>query len=518
MSQQVVSSQQAASVEQWLKRHGFQANPFADQEADRERRLPEYFVETPYYDDILGDPANPRSLVVYAGRGCGKSAHRLRVGRACRPVSSVSTVLAVDYTSFGRIAPSVSNRHEASLLREHLDSILERAVETLIITLVTTPTLAARFPPEDIDNLNAYWGTFGSTSNNPAPYFKLFDSYGTTKSHLNWSQFQAGWRSGQLGSTLEHTGVWTNPSARLLATLTDSTVDKLDPTRMSAADLLGVLAELAHSAGMQAVYVLVDRTDEPHPLAARPDLVADMLAPLIGELPLMECPRVSFKFFLPDEVARRLAEQAGVRLDRVLFRELKWETRYLYDLLSSRITAFSNGRISALGEICDSDLAPVIDLEIVNQALGVPRNLLRLAEDLIVVHCERAGEALLLAHSDWREALHRFHGLSGRPVFKAPAHPPLRLEKATHMVYVGVQGVSLPESQFTLLWYLAKQHGRIAPNHVLWQVAGSSDALRTAVRRIRQTIEADSKNPVYLVTVRGQGLRLDNTLPVEDTQ
>ena len=505
-------------MEQWLKRHGFHANPFADQEADRERHLPEYFVETPYYDDILGDPANPRSLVVYAGRGCGKSAHQLMVGRACRPVSSVSRVLAVDYTSFGKIAHSLSSGRNGGLLREHLDTILERTVETLITTLVTSPDLAAGYPPEDIDGLNTFWSTFGSTFDEPAPHYKLLGSYVVGGSQLEWSEFQTRWREGRLQPMLEQTALWANASVRLLAILVDSTAEKLYPGQMSAADLFGRLAKLVRSASMEAVYVLIDRTDEPHLLAARPDLVADMLAPLIGELPLMECPGVSFKFFLPDEVARRLAERPGVRLDRVLFRELKWETQPLQELLSARLSAFSQGRIAALGEISNSDLASEIDHEIVKQAVGVPRNLLRLAEGIVLMHCEISGEALLLTRRDWQGALQRFHGMSGRPVLTATAYPPLRLDQQSHTVHIGVQSISLPESQFSLLWYLAKQAGRTVSNSTLWQVAGSGDALRTSVKRIRQAIEPDSKHPVYLITERGRGLRLENTLPVEDTQ
>lgn len=520
MSESLVSSQQAISVERWLKRHGFFANPFADQEANREKRLTEYFVETPYYDDVMGLPTNPRSIVVYAGRGSGKSAHRLMVAQACRPKSRSSSVLAVEYDSFGRLAEQIGAGSEigGSLLRRHLAAIMERTVEALIGSLCSDPNLASSFPLERAGRLKYFWERYGVTVDDPSLYFGLLRSQCSRPLDFEWSAFRTAWHSEDLLSLIEGSCLRENSRAMLLAELVDVPSDRINETLLSVAALYELLVALVRSSRLEAVYVLVDRVDEAHALADRPDRVADMLTPLIGELPLLECPGAAFKFFIPDDVARILAERPGIRTDRILFRELHWQDEMMEELLSARLSYFSDGKIAALGELCEPDLAAEVDAKIVEFALGVPRNLLRLAEELILAHCSRSGETLLLSRSDWQEALARYHGTTSVPGLRAPTHPPLRLHPRTRTVTVGSRTVSLTEALFDLLWFMAQRPGKVVPNHKLWEFAGSHDALRSSVSRIRRQIEQDARKPDYLVTVRGEGMRLDNVLPAENAE
>src|SRR5690242_14377699 len=91
----------------WLLNNGFDSNPFASKEADFEvatdqSRVVDYFVRAVWVDQILGDVRQPRSAVLAARRGFGKSASRLMVEYECRRGRIADEVLAATYTNFER--------------------------------------------------------------------------------------------------------------------------------------------------------------------------------------------------------------------------------------------------------------------------------------------------------------------------------------------------------------------------------------------------------------------------------
>lgn len=516
MAERLSSAHQVASVEGWLKRRGFEANPFADTEADREQQLPAYFVETPYYDDILGDPRKPRSMVIYASRGCGKSAHRVMVSAACRPKSTNSSVLGVEYTAFESFSDGLQAGYRSNSLQDHVSAVLEHTVEAYLVALFANDSLCERFPAENVVELRAYWRQHGSSYGNPAACFTILRSFsrrGGADAPVDWNSFRSAWDDRRLSSFLRDSHVAHHPGVQLLADLMETTAEPTVLDRIAPNALFRRLVALVRSTGIEAVYVLVDRVDESHALAANLDGTVDMLIPLVGELPLMETPGAAFKLFLPTEIAERLVMRPEVRSDRISFRELRWDDQTLRDLLSARLSAFSGGEITSVGQLCEPDLAVEIDLALVRQAMGTPRNLLRLAEELIIAHCQRAGETLSLTREDWHTARGRYFGTAGMTSFKASIHPPLRLDAKARAVVIGSRTIALTDANFKLLQFLAKRKDETVEGFELWQAGWSDASLRTAVKRIRHAIEPDSKNPVYLITVRGEGLRLENVLP-----
>lgn len=498
-----------ASVTRWLKSHGFTENPFADQEADRERRLPEYFVDTPFYEDILGSDSTLRSMVIGAGRGCGKSAHRVMVARACRPHNPNSSILAVEYTSFGWLGEAIEHGLREPLLQHHLRFLLEATVEALVHLLVSDDDLAKQMPIALLGRLRWFWQTYGTTAAQPSVYYQQLahaePDLPLPANAVPWPEFAMGWQTGRLTPSLETTPAWESPRVRLLGQLVDAMPEAIRTERMPANVLYRQLVELARAAGLSAVYVLIDRTDEPHTLAAYPERVAEMLGPLLAELPLIEVPGAAFKFFLPLEVADALAANTSVRIDRILFRELRWSLQALRELLTQRLSVFSDDRVTALGQLCESSLANEIEYGLLDAARGVPRTLLRICEHLVIVHCQRNADKLLFQVEDWQATSRAFGDA-------APVGPPLlTLDPTTRSATIGTQRHKLTDTHFKLLWVLAKHPGQtVSSQSIDDQVALSFDALRTAVRRIRQQIEPDSQHPIYLITERGEGLRLQH--------
>ena len=96
----------------------------------------------------------------------------------------------------------------------------------------------------------------------------------------------------------------------------------------------------------------------------------------------------------------------------------------------------------------------------------------------------------------------------------------LHLEVRSRRVWIGDQEILPPlsASQFRLLEILYNQKGQLVPREdVMSSVWGQDDAigiseqaLDALVRRLRDRIASIDPDHVYVVTVRGHGLRLDN--------
>jgi len=75
---------------------GFNRDPFAKTNADEEELLESYFIEPPFFKAVYGDIEAPKSAVVYAPRGGGKTALKRRIELSAR----TEPFLCVIYNSF----------------------------------------------------------------------------------------------------------------------------------------------------------------------------------------------------------------------------------------------------------------------------------------------------------------------------------------------------------------------------------------------------------------------------------
>ena len=105
----------------------------------------------------------------------------------------------------------------------------------------------------------------------------------------------------------------------------------------------------------------------------------------------------------------------------------------------------------------------------------------------------------------------------------APRHQPpgeemlgvegLRIDPARRAVEVDGRPVQLTYVEFELLCTLARRPGRVFSRQVLLEaIRGDSDyreprTIDVHVRHLREKIEQDSRNPRFLLTVRGVGYR-----------
>lgn len=351
---------------EFLKKLGFSGgNPFSETQAEEEDNLSKYFVDLPAYYKILDmDTGKPKSSILGADRGCGKSANRKNVERWLLqgpPDKSIkgkwawkSPVLAIPYTDFSRLRASVNDDFAKLHPGHHVDSIIWSGIKSLI---------------------------------------KIIEN--------SWEKFRnvelSQWDWARLGYFLSrYSERWGNPTSSPTELIHLSTTVDFFQTALSHAPhaekisqagysgLLQNFTELALSLGFTNVVVLVDGVDEIDITADDPELSALLLKPLISERALMQIEGLRFKFFLPNQVIENLKEIPETRLgERIKFYHIEWSDEAIQELLSLRLSAFSGNRFNDLAQIASPDLRDIsnrLALHVENN----PRNLLRLAEQVLI--------------------------------------------------------------------------------------------------------------------------------------
>lgn len=171
--------------------------------------------------------------------------------------------------------------------------------------------------------------------------------------------------------------------------------------------LVAVLATL----GIGAVYVLVDRIDEFHPVSLDPMAGALFLSPLLSHLPLMERERVAFKFFLPSHLKSILLDKRILRPDRLVVEEIVWLDEDLVKTLRSRLYVFSEGRVPTLEPLFVSpELARKAEQRLVACAEGSPRDLVLACDQLFATHVRQflTDDELRIGQAALDQAIHTF--------------------------------------------------------------------------------------------------------------
>ncbi len=98
---------------------------------------------------------------------------------------------------------------------------------------------------------------------------------------------------------------------------------------------------------------------------------------------------------------------------------------------------------------------------------------------------------------------------------KALVFDGLRIDPGAREVIVRDAPVTLTAREFDLLYYLVSHPGETFTRNQLMEAvwehafAADSSAVTVHVRRLREKIEADPKQPLYLLTVWGVGYRFD---------
>jgi len=338
---------------------GFERDPFASTNADEEDLLKDYFIEPPFFKAVYGDINRPKSSIVFAPRGGGKTALKRRI----EINSGLDSFLCVTYNQFPTAGLKLSevdqHYHLVNVTRILLVGALGALTTAGLDKLSTEQRhylyLLVRAHLSSLDK-SALQDAISSVKN---PSQKAKDAWNSVLGPV----------SVVLNALLVHIGfkpVELNKFETALAEIGD------------IKSQIVFIANLLPNLGYQSTYVLVDKVDENTLTSEKASSSFTFIRPILNDLPLLELERLAFKFFLWD----RLEDEARsiARPDRVKTYVLKWSTDQLKMMLSRRLGAFSRNAVDSLTAI--SNISSKVDLDelVVILSGGSPRNIIRICK------------------------------------------------------------------------------------------------------------------------------------------
>jgi len=384
----------SGSLETFLKNLGFTGHPFASLEAGKEEGEEWFyasFVEPPRFSEIVGDARFPRSMLVFAPRGCGKTALRVMLDYYCRRgYIPGGKVLSILHTDLSAIEEAERLNPQIPLSRFHAEMILRAGLAALCRQAKDEPALQNTLQDELKSDERAYlrWYVY---------------EYGR---NLSLSQMRLLRQLNLYPESQEGLGFLPKPKQEEGPTQIFS--DLLEDKRLgSYVSLLGHFVDLVRRLGFQAVYILIDGVDELAETAADFSNAARLIKPLAANLKLLDLPGIAFRFFLPAEIRPYMEMSENVRRDRVLWYDLKWDTSHLLELLHKRLLVFSRYHIESLDQICvDALKGGRLESEMVEACGGSPRTLLRLGQETLNQQAVmmKDGNNWLISETAWQRA------------------------------------------------------------------------------------------------------------------
>lgn len=165
-------------------------------------------------------------------------------------------------------------------------------------------------------------------------------------------------------------------------------------------------------------------------------------------------------------------------------------------------------------EVCrnireESDL-PIIILSAKDRNADKVTGLSLGCDDYITKPFERV-ELILRIKAVMRRVKELSHQNNGRDIIK---HLGLTIDKTTRSAEVEGREVALTPKEFDLLWLLSNRPKQVfTREQLLYQIWNldnyeSTALVTTLVRRLREKIESDIANPVFVRTVQGVGYKL----------
>jgi hypothetical protein len=359
----------------FLKNLGFDEDPFAHTNADEEAEiLPTYFIPPPYFNTVFGDPDYPKSFLVFAPRGGGKSAQRIMIEKACIDQS----VLALTYDRFE--FPDADNAKDVRL-SDHVYRILQFGLMGILVTLSANRDVVSRLSKNEKEMLLNLFTTYLGDMTEP----QLQDTVKALKSLKDKvKEFWTTWFP-VAGTAIKV----------IFKKLLDLDVDapgtfaRMDVRKkQTAKQELENVINLAKKIGFRSIYVLIDRVDESELTGNNVTASFELIQTLLKDLDILELPGIGFKFFLWDQLEPLYNQIA--RPDRINHKILRWNNEMLEELWQKRLLAHSRGRISGLNQISDNTIPYPPDKLVLFYANKSPRDMLRIGAKIISEQEERS--------------------------------------------------------------------------------------------------------------------------------
>ncbi|HEX3043085.1 MAG TPA: hypothetical protein VHP56_13440 [Solirubrobacterales bacterium] len=366
-----------ASANQFLARFGFREDPFEHVDAEQEPQLDEYFVPPPYFANVMGDARYPRSHLILAPRGGGKTAQRRMIEAESERAGNF---LCVSYDAFDQ--PSGFGSDDADLAY-HLNQICRRVLVGVLVQLDLDPELSKSVSEHQRQLLKFQIDRFlGSLTE-----VEMRKAVGSLKNFGDMSR--------------EFVAKYAGPLKAFASVLMSKIgIDNIQvPAQMleeaKRDEALGYhfenLLEIAKAIGFQSTYILVDRVDE-MPITDTAGKTFAFIWPVLADLHTLEAPGVAFKLFLWDEIAAAI-DESNFRRDRIEIERLKWSQAELSDMLAKRLETYSEGAVTSVNQMVQVGSGFDVHALISYFAHGSPRDMYRLARGIVAEQTRTSDDA-----------------------------------------------------------------------------------------------------------------------------
>jgi hypothetical protein len=357
----------AVTLTVFLRQFGLVEDPFESTNADAEPRLSAYFVPPPYFASVLGDSRSPKSHVVLAPRGGGKTAQRRMIENRS---FDAGDFLCITYDRFDQ-PPGFALKD--ATLPYHLNQVCRLILVGVLVQVESDTTLVERLTDLQKQLLK----------------FQIDRFLGS----MSAAEFAAA------GNSLKNFGdkardffnKYGGPLRVVLnAIMSRVGLDKVDLPEGFAEEArrdeslqyhFAELLKIVKAIGFNSTYVLVDRVDELSLTGDAPSTFAFMRS-LLADLPTLETPGVGFKFFLWDQIRSAYAAE-GSRPDRIPVDTLQWSVDELAEMLSERLAAYSEGNLASFNQMLCPDVPLNVHRLVAYLAGGSPRDMIRLCKRII---------------------------------------------------------------------------------------------------------------------------------------
>lgn len=358
------------SDETFLSSKGFNGDPFASTNSENEESLSDYFVPPPYFESVLGSPESPKSTIVFAPRGSGKTAQRRMIEIASQ--EGGEKFVCITYSDFTGIDPenvSLADHHRriSQLLTIAILGHLEGGSERGFDLSENNKQIVKYAAVNLLNDLNQRELSTAISS---------VKSFGDKASDL-WKR-HGGVLALGVNAVLRKLGI-DDVSVPAEVAMQKAAADEM-PSYLYPR-LVNCLCEI----GFTAIYLLIDKVDEADRTGNSPDLSFDLVRPILMDLPTIEQPRVAYKFFLWDQLEELFVDSGG-RSDRIAVSQLRWTVPELAEMLSRRLKAFSNQNIDSFNFLVEERIDFDVHKLLAYLSPDSPRDMIRMCNHIISEH------------------------------------------------------------------------------------------------------------------------------------
>jgi len=436
---------------------------FTTLKAENEPWLGDVFVSLPVFERLQEE----HSIILYGGPGSGKTAMLLELRRQQK--ENIFTVVWKPELILEAPATGTALAQQA----------IQQALQTCVENLVLKGSLPQRL---------------GDPSAHIASALQWF-----LQNHL---PFEAGFYIQDQANRL------SQDDLQWYLKLLDQSFSPIVKNQTSLKDQLRLLLAVLHAANYERLWLMVDGLERWTPRQTGEQIEAALEA-VLSTLVFFDLPDIAFKFFIPTPLKNILHKTSGVERHRSREADLTWSADALERILEKRLACALSPKKASLDSLCDGN-------EFLNwlKEYGgtAPRAWLGFTAPLLATYQK---DAKRLTSAQTREFIRK--------------HPaPLRLHHERGEIWLGEKRIGNSSAlEFRVLEYLVAHSEKFASLEELYYYAykelnappdkGDADwthpktwrgAMDNVLMRIRQKIEPDPKNPLYLVTHHGKGVEL----------